>query len=398
MLPVFDIPTMLVMTATASVTMALALAVVHARRREGLGLWAWALSCNAVSFVLYAGRGQIADWISMVLANVLLAIAFALALAAVCQFQQRATPWVHMAWPVLAAGAAFPLLAHDGQIRPVALGLLLALQIALILRMLWRQPQTEGNRGARLLGVALALQAVLLLIRAALAALGFIDDYGGGTAYSPIEPPIVLLALVTTILASLGFILMTKDRADALVRHQAAHDALTGIANRRTLIQALNRDVARAIRTRESYALLMLDIDHFKQINDSQGHLTGDRVLCHVAEVLRTRLRTQDLVGRYGGEEFLMLLPDTSARGAMELAESLRQAVADTPLPHEGRPLTATVSIGVFGGRLEPGDSWDMLIHCADQALYAAKTAGRDRVEFASLLREPQPTFPATLV
>lgn len=388
---------MLVMSAVVSVTMALALAVAPSQRREGMGLWGGALCLNAAAFMLYAGRGTIPDWASMVLGNVLFSVAFAVALAAVYQFQQRPMAWLHMAWPVLVAVPTFIACIHDGQLRPVALGLLLPAQIALLLHVLWHSGKSFGGRGRRLLMAALATQAVLLLLRAALAAAGVIVDYAGNP-HGHAEPPFVLTAQVITVLASLGFILMARDRVDAHIRHQAAHDALTGIPNRRTLIQALDRDVARAIRTHESYALLMLDIDHFKRINDDLGHLIGDRVLCHVSKVLRARLRTQDLVGRYGGEEFLVLLPDTTLRGAAELAELLREAVAQTPFEHQGKSVAMTVSIGVFGGRLESGDGWDMLIHCADQALYGAKAAGRNCVECSTLLRESHQTMPGALV
>ena len=111
-----------------------------------------------------------------------------------------------------------------------------------------------------------------------------------------------MAAFVVVILSSLGFILMGKDRSDADNRYFAAHDALTGLVNRRSLIMALERDVARAVRLREPYAVMLVDIDHFKFVNDSHGHLAGDSVLRHVADLLRTRLRAQDLVGRYGGK------------------------------------------------------------------------------------------------
>ena len=106
-----------------------------------------------------------------------------------------------------------------------------------------------------------------------------------------------------------------QDRAEADNRYFAVHDELTGAANRRALTQTLDRDVARAVRAGEPYALMMLDIDHFKVVNDSYGHHAGDQVLRHVVAVLRERIRAQDLVGRYGGEEFMLLLPNTTLSG-----------------------------------------------------------------------------------
>ena len=138
--------------------------------------------------------------------------------------------------------------------------------------------------------------------------------------------------------------------------------------------------------TREPMAVMMVDIDHFKHVNDAHGHLAGDQVLRHVVEVIRRRIRAQDIVGRYGGEEFLVLLCDTTAQGAQQLAEHLREAVQDSSCAWDGQPLSVTVSVGVFGGRLEPGESWDQLIHAADNALYRAKQGGRNRVEVATSL------------
>ena len=185
---------------------------------------------------------------------------------------------------------------------------------------------------------------------------------------------------------------MSRDRADENNRVLAALDPLTGVANRRSLIAALDRDMARAQRMREPMALMMVDIDHFKDVNDRYGHPAGDRVLCSVVNVLRQRVRAQDLVGRYGGEEFMVLLPDTGLTGAQQLARALCKAVEESRCPADGVPgpgIAVTVSIGVFGGRLESGDSWDMLIAAADSALYQAKNNGRNRVEVATGLRRP---------
>jgi len=197
-------------------------------------------------------------------------------------------------------------------------------------------------------------------------------------------------------------VFMSRDRADENNRMMAALDPLTGVANRRSLIAALDRDVARAVRTRESIALMMVDIDHFKHVNDRYGHPVGDQVLCSVVNVLSARVRSQDLVGRYGGEEFMVVLPDTTLAGAEQLARYLCRAVEESRCPvrtsgdagagaasAEGQTIAVTVSIGVFGGRLEPGDSWDMLIAAADRALYEAKEKGRNRVEVATALRRP---------
>ena len=185
-------------------------------------------------------------------------------------------------------------------------------------------------------------------------------------------------------------------------------DPLTGLANRRHVRAVLEREIDRVARSGEAALLLILDIDHFKQVNDRHGHLAGDAVLRHVAGVLQQRVRAQDIVGRYGGEEFLVVLPDTGLDGAQHLALQLCRAVQTTPCVWRSETIAVTVSIGVFGGRLEPQDHWDLLLHAADSALYRAKEGGRNRVEVAPRVSHVQhsemetgagfePTFPPSV-
>ncbi|WP_353619144.1 GGDEF domain-containing protein [Paracidovorax cattleyae] len=142
----------------------------------------------------------------------------------------------------------------------------------------------------------------------------------------------------------------------------AARDPLTDVPNRRATIASLDRGVAQAVRGGEPLSVMMLDIDHFKRINDGLGHLVGDQVLCGVVDVLGERLRSQDLIGRYGGEEFLVLLPRTALAGARVLADELRAAVEQAHFEFVGRTVPVTLSIGVAGGVLRPGDRWDGLV------------------------------------
>lgn len=392
-----DVPTMLLMTAVASAVMAGSLAAVRPERREGMGLWALALVLHTITYVLYTLRGEVPNWASVVLANTLLAGTFALVLAAVCQFQGRALPWRHMAWPVVLMGVLFALFIDDFRACVVVAGVVPPLQIVMALWFLWRPKPPAQLRGAVLLTAGLGLQAVLLAARGVLAATHGVPARGLLQA-DGLQSLTFIAAFIVVILASLGFILMAKDRADANNRYFAAHDSLTGLANRRALLLTARRDVAHAVRTYQPYALMMVDIDHFKAVNDRHGHMAGDRVLCHVADLLRTRLRTQDMVGRYGGEEFLVLLPGTALHDAVVLAETLRSSVEQSPAMHDGHPIAVSLSIGVCGGRPQHADAWDALIRRADQALYAAKAAGRNRVECVALTHDPLAALQATPV
>ncbi|PYV91795.1 MAG: diguanylate cyclase response regulator [Acidobacteria bacterium] len=167
------------------------------------------------------------------------------------------------------------------------------------------------------------------------------------------------------------------------LRVQATQDPLTGLWNRGAILEALRREIARAKRERNSVAVVMADLDHFKRINDSYGHLAGDAALRQVADRMRSSIRPYDAIGRYGGEEFLILLPGCNIPGAATVAERLMTSIAGQPVDLAGEKLLITCSLGVASNSEAPEADADWLIRAADAALYQAKSAGRDRVEFA---------------
>ena len=177
----------------------------------------------------------------------------------------------------------------------------------------------------------------------------------------------------------------------AVAEFRAATDGLTGLPNKRAVTEALKRMFAQSFTTGSPLAFLLLDLDHFKQINDERGHPAGDEVLANVGAVLRSVLRTTDFAGRDGGEEFAILLPDTEMPRALEIAERVRVAIAEISLP--GTDVSVTASIGVSGFP-DHASTLERLERLADAALYVAKRRGRNRVEVA----EPGTTDPAPVV
>jgi diguanylate cyclase (GGDEF)-like protein len=175
--------------------------------------------------------------------------------------------------------------------------------------------------------------------------------------------------------------------AQERLREMATIDALTGALNRGTILARAREEISRAERLRgenPDYGLgfILLDIDYFKRINDTYGHLTGDQVLRELAEQAREVLRDYDIFGRYGGEEFLVILPDSSAAGALAAAERIRQAVREHSFVFAEPLLKVTVSLGVT--TVLPGEQdLSQMLKRADDALYCAKDAGRDRVVMA---------------
>lgn len=158
-------------------------------------------------------------------------------------------------------------------------------------------------------------------------------------------------------------------------------DGLTGTYNRRYLEQRLSTEFDRGKRYGGNLSFIIFDLDHFKKVNDTYGHLAGDEVLCDVSRRIDDLLRTVDVLGRYGGEEFGIILPATSMDGALILAERIRQVVAQTPIMYKEIAIPVTISIGV--SELGPDSpKYEHLIHCADLALYYGKENGRNRVTF----------------
>lgn len=171
--------------------------------------------------------------------------------------------------------------------------------------------------------------------------------------------------------------------ATARLEQLAATDALTGLANRRVFDERLGEEFRRSRRYGRPLAVLMIDLDHFKRVNDEYGHPFGDLVLVGAAEIARASLREFDLVARYGGEEFVVLLPETGVDAALAVAEKLRSGVSAREFERNGTSVRTSVSIGVAGLPDPEIDDEHALVARADEALYAAKRSGRDRVVLA---------------
>ncbi|MCM5681086.1 GGDEF domain-containing protein [Schlegelella sp. S2-27] len=236
-----------------------------------------------------------------------------------------------------------------------------------------------SNPHRRLLMSDMSIPIVALLAPPLLSAGGF----NAGLALLGVFYCMLMLCVAFKIHGTTAEAIELRLRNEELIsklEHQARLDGLTGVANRSHLLATGNAEIRRASRFGHAMALLMLDIDHFKEINDTHGHLVGDRVLKAVSDACALAVRHCDCLGRLGGEEFAVILPETDLPSALAAAERLRETVAALQLHHREFPLKTTVSIGVAMLQA-PGEPLAQLLHRADVAMYRAKNSGRNRVE-----------------
>jgi diguanylate cyclase (GGDEF)-like protein len=252
------------------------------------------------------------------------------------------------------------------------------LALVLPLKLLMRAQGGRINAGARLAaGVAVVVIAIHLF-----RVLGKLFHIGDDFSYMHFSAPQSVMVLVLMFLSmvwNFGFLLMAMDRLRNEVADLALMDDLTGVGNRRQLLQRLGEECARSDRSNQPFALLVIDLDDFKTINDTNGHAAGDACLQHFTLMAQTRLRPGDLLARTGGDEFCVVLPDSTLREGAMIARRIIDVCREDAAGCVGNDIPIAVSIGVAQWTREVGMLPDRLIAAADHALYVAKKEGRNR-------------------
>jgi len=373
-----------------AVTVSLALAIsvatlvpIGSRKREGMLLWALGLFLYALTYLMYGLRGQVSNFFSIGVGNTALSAGLAMFTHALLVFQQRQwPPW--RIWAPVAAVVVTLMIADTDAVRRLTLGVILGLQAVALVVIVFQRLRVTVGRGKFLIIGGLLVAIGIFVSRVVGVAMG--ADQSVSVDHSSLMQTVThMLGLVVLIFLTVGFVIMTKERADALNVVLAMRDELTQLYNRRAVFEALGQHLAAARRNQTPLSVLMLDVDNFKSLNDTFGHAAGDRVLREIASTIQNGLRAQDVAGRMGGEEFLVVLPHAKADEASRTAERLRQLIQDVDcLQRCNLKTTLSVSVGVAQFDPVRHGGGDDLIQEADQALYRAKARGRNRVELSA--------------
>ncbi|CAM3679444.1 Response regulator PleD [Pseudomonas reidholzensis] len=376
-------PTLFAAVALVATILAFCLLLVgQFNRRDNLLLTGCGLLAHALAYVCYTLYAHAPLWISYALGNSLLSLALAFYSASLFRVREQPVPWRAIFIIPAALLVGLMLLLDTLEPRMLLATLVLMLQCSLLLYWARRHVERAG-RAHLLLVIGALISLVGLGMRVVAVVLGQAADMRYDTS-SLKQTVSVAIGTATVMMYAIGLVLMAKERSESRLQHMALRDVLTGTYNRRAILERFAVELQRARVEQASLAVAMIDIDHFKRINDLHGHLAGDEVLCHCVRQLQQRLRQVDSLGRYGGEEFLLLLPHTGRDGAMTALQGLREAIAQTPARFAGADIELRFSVGLWCGVPGLDDSAASLLGQADAALYQAKAGGRNAVHMAA--------------
>ena len=375
------IPTIFVMLVAGCITFAVsALAASERHAGDGLREWGLALCIHATSYILFALRGTIPDFLSIVCANTFFSLSYTVFYYAVHVFLGVHPKHRVLFWgPPLVTTIGVFVFFDSVIFRVLLVNAVLALQGFLVQKALLSYKFDFSVRGRNLIIFGIALSIFTLAWKFCIAIIAP-DQIMSIFLNTPVQVTLYLVTFIALIMVSTGFALMAKERSDAALRKAALLDRLTGCWNRVRIEEILQQEMARMHRYGHPVTLLMLDLDNFKHINDQYGHLAGDEVLRDFGRLLRTNIRATDVPGRWGGEEFVIVLPSSTFFDAVTLAEHIRKHL-ETLKFYFGA--SVTVSIGVAACRA--ADTVEEWMQRADMALYKAKISGRNQVRVEDL-------------
>jgi diguanylate cyclase (GGDEF)-like protein len=377
-----DLPTLLIVTVfvTALVGALLLFSWVQNRRVHALAWWGGALGLAAAATIMMSGRGEISDVVSIDLSNAAMLVAYGVFWTGMCRFEGRRSPWLLvLAGPLLWLVACRLPAFHDSVGARVVLASLISISYTLSAALeVWRGRREALMSRYPILAILL-VHAALYTVRVPATLLA-----EGGAEHALYDRAWItglsLELLLFIVVMAFLLLALTKERIEREQRLMANLDPLTGALNRRALFQDGTRLLARDRAAGRPAALLLIDLDHFKRVNDAFGHSVGDAVLRALCRLAADHLPASARFVRLGGEEFACLLPATTPALALAWAESIRAQFAEARVASQRPQLRVTMSIGIAASD-EVGHDLEALLVAADVNLYRAKSGGRNRVE-----------------
>lgn len=353
----------------------------RAQNRKESILYMYLLSrfFEMTAWILIGLRGALPFSISVVLGNAALLIGTGCQIAAILKVNGKFTHRIRIMndAATLISIVILTFVSYRGYSEGVRVATL-----SLILTLLWIYPiwtlisYQKASTLQKMLAIVYAFSIVPHAVRAIR---GFVYGYYVGFMHSNIENAISFAALyIVMLVGNMGILLLSKEKNDAKIYHAAMYDELTLVYNRRMFFQVSNEILDVCARKKKCVSVLLMDVDHFKAINDTYGHYAGDEVLRNFVAVIDSKVKTEDIVGRIGGEEFMVLLTETDQCKVVEIAESIRLAIESSVVLQK---IKYTVSIGAVSVIPEANTTMNILYQLSDTAMYQAKAKGRNNVQ-----------------
>ena len=394
LLPVLDFPTAYAMTALSAWAL-MGVFWLMGRRfwQQGVPYMIAGAFGFGVAYWLFAVQGLFPPGWAVTGAQLIICVSMGLLTLGYQRFAQH--PWsrvdaLTLGLPLLAMalgwGLGGVLAPNDFSVQMRWRGMVFILQMGWQMRVLLRAGRSAPSLGWKLVLIAQCVQVLALLPLVIYGARQL--QPGDMSGVQTLIPWVMSMVMFLNIqVTAYGYLRMLHDRQSEQERKAAALDGLTQLPSRRTLMGHAATAMEQAQRSGHPLGMLVLDIDHFKKVNDMYGHLAGDAVIQRVAWVLRNQVRQQDFAARYGGEEFVVLLPDATPAVVMTAAQRIADAVRAESVAYDGVRIDVTVSVGGHVQQVVPGVRWEELLAAADAALYEAKHDGRDRVVLSAVCR-----------
>ena len=389
-----DIRTLCVITAMLSFVYFIGLSLLQKHQEPVPGLFTLSMSILmlAIGFSLLSFGPSISIWLSKIAANTLIAFGFTLMVHSLCQFRVTSFIYSKIAFILLPLVSLsfiyYSLFEISTTTRIVIISLHIAICTSMGAYITLKGEAKDLPIATKLLSAIFFFNAFFMTLRVVITTSG--SDINDFLHAGNIHQLAFFMVVMLVIVVGFTFTWLINARLVSAVYTSSIRDSLTRLYNRRAMEDIIPRELSRAQRNQSELSIIIADIDHFKEINDSLGHQVGDIVLTKIGEILRTKLRIQDLGFRYGGDEFLIILPDTNTKSAMVVANKIRETIANYSFtPNQTDQWTASFGIS----QLNKNEQWSTLVQRADEALYSAKNNGRNAVYTAETSSELSPNL-----